>query len=766
METDSLKEADKLKEENLLLKKEIQQINEKLDIQNEFIKNAPFLAWAVNEKFEYIFISPSFKERYEKISGFKISLGQSLFDTIPPEYIPKWKERFAKAINGEEFIDEETVELADKKKHYKLYIYPIIRGNRISGVQVFISETTRMVEAENKEIDSLKKMQKILQHVEDIYYEVDLDGKVIDVSPAIESFSEYTREEILGSNIIDIYADPKDREIFLKEIKSKGQVKNYTFKAVDKNKKKKTVSINASLIHDSNGEPVKISGILRDITEIEQINKDLRWLRRAIEHSPVSIIITDTDGNIEYTNSFFTKLTGYTREETFGKNPSFLKSGLHEDEFYKKLWDTIKNGKIWEGEFRNRHKNGSLFWEHATISPVFDTNGEIINYIAIKEDYTKRKEDADEIKRLKTFNEQIINTMREGIIVESSDGTILYVNPAFTKMTGFTNKDVIGRNWKKVVAPKYHAIALEANERRKDNISDSYEVKLQTKDGKSVPVLIGGTPIIEDGKFNGLVAVITDVTLLKRHEKKIKKALKQAKISDKLKSSFLANMSHEIRTPMNAILGFADILKNEKDLDKEIRDEYFSIIEDKGNELLQIISDIIDISKIESKIITINDYEFEINEFLKTVLDILKKEPGYNEEQVKIQLFLPEGSENLKIITDRYRLNQILTNLINNSKKFTEKGEIEFGYKLVDEDFEFFVRDTGIGISNENQKIIFDRFRQADNKYTRGFGGTGLGLNICKNLINLMEGDIRVESKLSVGSTFYFTLPKEKRAKK
>lgn len=764
MINDSLKEIERLKEENSKLKIELNQINEKLAIQNGLINNAPFFAWAVNEKFEYIFISRSFRDFYEKLFGFKLSLGQDLFETIPTEYIPVWKRRFSKAMKAKKFVIHETVSFQGRTKHYQLHIYPIKANDKITEIQVFMNEVTQSVEAEIKKTDSLKKLKEILQHVQDIYYEADLNGKILDVSPAIKKISTYTQDEVIGTYIHEIYTNPDDRKLFLKEIQEKGQVKNYMIQAVDKNKRNKTVAVNASLIFDDFGQPLKIIGVLRDITDIEKINNDLRWLRRAIEHSPISIIITDTQGIIEYTNPFFTKTTGYSQEEALGKKPSIFKSDQQGADFYKKLWETITHGKIWEGEFLNKRKDGSFFWERATISPVRNKFGKITNYIAIKEDFTKQKESADEIKRLKAFNERIINTMREGIVVESYDGTILYTNPAFSKMTGYSNQEVVGQNWRKIIDPKFHDVALKANKRRRNNLSDSYEIKLQTKNGRSIPVLIGGTPIIEDGNFEGLVAVITDVRLLKAHENKIKKALKRAKISDTLKSSFLANMSHEIRTPMNAILGFADILRNERNIDEETREEYFKIIDAKGNELLQIISDIVDISKIESKVIDINRHEFELNDFLRRVHESFKKELAYNNKAIKTILTLPESTDYLKIVIDKYRLNQILTNLLNNSLKFTEEGEIEFGYEIVDSEFRFFVRDTGIGISKTDQKIIFDRFRQAGTNYTRTFGGTGLGLNICKNLVNILGGDIEVKSELNVGSIFYFTIPQKKRA--
>ena len=594
--------------------------------------------------------------------------------------------------------------------------------------------------------------------VGDVYYEADLDGKILDISPSIKYYSHYSREELIGTQISSIYTNPQDREVFVENLMNNGFVEDYIINLTDPQKKERRISVNARIHLNDENKPTKITGVLKDITEIEKMNKDLRWLRRAINHSPVSIVITDTEGNIEFSNPFFTQATGYTKEEVLGKNPSLLKSGEQGLDFYKNLWETIKSGNTWEGEFHNKKKDGTLFWEKATIAPVKNKKGEIISYIAIKEEITKQKTDAEEIQRLKAFNDRIISTMREGIIVEDADGNIIYSNPSFKRMCQYRFRELIGSNWELLIDKKHKGTVIAANKSRLKNISDSYEVEIKRKDGTPLPVLVSGTPIIENDKYKGLIAVFTDISQFKENEIKLENALEQAKLADKLKSSFLANMSHEIRTPMNAILGFSEILRQEKDLENKLREEYFNIIEEKGKELLQIISDIIDISKIESKILTITPKEILLKEFFDNIYSSFYRELEQDGKNIKFKLSIPDDSS--LIITDQYRLNQVVTNLLNNAKKFTNEGEIEFGYEKIGTTYKIFVRDTGIGISEQNQKIVFERFRQADDNYTRSFGGTGLGLNICKNLVELLGGEIDVQSKVGEGSIFSFTVPK------
>jgi len=237
-------------------------------------------------------------------------------------------------------------------------------------------------------------------------------------------------------------------------------------------------------------------------------------------------------------------------------------------------------------------------------------------------------------------------------------------------------------------------------------------------------------------------------------------AKEKAEESDRLKTAFLANMSHEIRTPMNGIIGFASLLDDEETTIEQRR-RYINIINANAEQLLTIISDIIDISKIEANQINITIKECNINYILDEVIaqfEAVKEQKQKDEIQLIANKYFDDKNANIK--TDEVRLRQILTNLLSNAIKFTDKGFIEMGYKFDDAHFiTFYTKDTGIGINPENQKVIFENFRQVEDDYTRKYGGTGLGLAISKGLVNILGGDIWVESNKDNGSTFYFTLP-------
>ncbi len=242
----------------------------------------------------------------------------------------------------------------------------------------------------------------------------------------------------------------------------------------------------------------------------------------------------------------------------------------------------------------------------------------------------------------------------------------------------------------------------------------------------------------------------------------------KAEESDKLKTAFLSNMSHEIRTPMNAVIGFAQLLKH-PDISKELTNKYIEIIINKGNLLLNIINDIIDISKVEANKIEIIKTACNIDEILHDLYISFSKDIIFIEKtQVDLHYAKPDTEKEVIVFTDPFRLKQILSNLIDNAIKFTHKGYVEFGYSIITVNkqklLKFYVKDTGIGIAANKINLVFNRFRQIDESHTREFGGTGLGLSISKELVDLLKGEISVETKIGGGSTFFVTIP-YKRAK-
>jgi CheY-like chemotaxis protein/nitrogen-specific signal transduction histidine kinase len=252
------------------------------------------------------------------------------------------------------------------------------------------------------------------------------------------------------------------------------------------------------------------------------------------------------------------------------------------------------------------------------------------------------------------------------------------------------------------------------------------------------------------------VGASIDITERKHAEEALIKAKENAEESDRLKSAFLANMSHEIRTPMNGILGFAELLKNEL-LTEQEKKEYLTIIEKSGARMLNILNDLIDLSKLESGLMNVTFSDCNINENTSFIYNFFQPEVKAKGIKFTLKNSIPDKEAVIK--TDKEKLNAILTNLIKNAIKFTTRGSIEFGYEKKEDNLRFYVRDTGVGISSDLKEVIFERFRQGSESLARNYEGAGLGLAISKSLVELLGGEIWVESKPGEGSVFYFTVP-------
>ena len=639
------------------------------------------------------------------------------------------------------------------------------KGELLQVVVTFMDITDRKL-AEIAIQKSEEKFRGIFENMQDVYYEMSMDGILLEISPSIKIISkgQYQREELIGKSIIELYTIKEGRASFLSAIKENSSVTEFELTLQNKDGSSVPCSISSKLIYDKLGQPVKIIGSIRDnsirnqaeialrrseaiqqkmvsnigdvitiidaneiisykspsiercfgwkpeevvgsstwinihpedrfhlkkfinsligepnatgttecrylckdgsykwieismvnllhdpdikgilgnhrdITERKKSEKKLKLLSKAIEQSPVTVIITDKDGIIEYVNAKFTDLTGYTLDESKGKNPRILQSGLHTKEFYKTLWDTISSGNDWQGEFMNKKKNGDVYLESALISPILDIQGNITNFIAVKEDITEKKKTLDD--------------------------------------------------------------------------------------------------------------------LIKAKEK--------AEESNHLKTAFLATMNHELRTPLNHILGFSELIMSSVSPEENVG--FASNIYTSGQNLLSIIEDVFNLASLERTNIKIRKQTYSlIDHFMenKASFDNILIHSGKN-EQIHL-IYKPDIQWLSSYVTaDRSKINQILTNLFKNAVKFTNHGIIEYGFKVDNKaNVMFYIKDTGIGIPEDKQAIIFDLFRQGDDSITRTYGGVGVGLAISQKIAEILNGELKVISEPNVGSTFSLTIPVE-----
>ncbi len=355
----------------------------------------------------------------------------------------------------------------------------------------------------------------------------------------------------------------------------------------------------------------------------------------------------------------------------------------------------------------------------------------------------------------------IIDSIPDLIFFKDTNSIFVGGNKAFEKFIGKKSSEFIGCSeydlFPKVSADLYYQsdkVLLETQVPSRNTEWITYP------DGRKVLFDTMKTLYYDsEGKVLGIIAISRDITEMEETRQRLIMAKEKAEESDRLKTAFLANMSHEIRTPMNAIIGFSDLLSDEQ-LSEEDREDFISKIKLSGESLMNIINDIIDIAKIEAGQLVINDSECNVDKLLAdlygTFFELKNKS---KKSELELKLTYPKKDSPLITITDPLRLQQVLTNLLSNALKFTEFGEVEFGYHMEGNSIRFFVRDTGIGILRSKQQLLFQRFSQIDPSTTRKYGGTGLGLAISKNIVELLGGSIGVESDPGKGSTFFFSIP-------
>lgn len=628
-----------------------------------------------------------------------------------------------------------------------------------------------------------------------------VEGKLITCNKAyLKILGFKSIEKAINFDLIKLYPSPEEHSKIIELLKKNKYLNSYEYQMITCDGNPVYIIANLHGEFDNSGKLIRIRGYLYDNTDREKALDDNKKLARAVEQSPAITIITDPLGNIEYVNSKFTELTGYSKEEVTGKNPRILKSGKTSGEEYKNLWETILSGKQWEGELLNRKKDGTLYWASARITQIENSKNEISHFLALQRDITDQK-NAEQIQRV------ILNISSAANTSYSLEELIENIRKEIGKFIDVSNFYVaLYQKDNDTISLAYHSDKQNIKKFPQGNTLIRHIIKTQKpfwgtwKDiielekqgaikfyGEKVEAWIG-VPLKVKEETIGAFAIHShndknafnkeDLDLLdfisnkisqaierKKNEELLREALEKAQESDRLKSAFLAAMSHELRTPLNAIIGFSDILSKDSSASVKYQ-EYGKIIQASGYHLLDIIESIFDITRIETGNTKVNKSLFNIDELINKLSNEIQ---SWREKQrkahIKFTIKLSDKDFHFPIYTDYEKLYKILINLIKNAFKFTKDGNIEVGYiqQQLDKSMfiEFYVKDTGIGISKEKQEIIFDVFRQVDDSHTREYEGTGAGLSIAKNLVVMLGGNIWVESETGIGSTFYFNIPLE-----
>lgn len=490
--------------------------------------------------------------------------------------------------------------------------------------------------------------------------------------------------------------------------------------------------------------------------------ENLHLQSQALESNNNAIIITDPHGIIEWVNEAWCSLNEYKKEEVIGQKPSIIKSGQHGNPFYKEMWNTILSGKTWNGTLINRKKGGESYYFEYSINPVFNGQGEIINFIGTGQDISLRKKALDELKESKKRFEDMANLLPQPIWETDNNGWFTYTNKSGHQVMGYTEEDIKnGVLFTELIAPAYREKIIDRFQdmvRGAEGSRQGNEYLCQRKDGTTFPALIFTTPIFYDNVFRGVRGITLDISEMKKTQEELTIAKEKAENAEKAQFNFLSTMSHEIRTPLNAVIGLTNILLMQQPLKRQ--KENLDTLKFSSQNLLSIINDILDFNKLYSNNVYLEKEDFNLNAILKGVHFAMSSLA--NEKEIYLEYSVAEDIPEV-LVGDSTRLQQILNNLVSNAIKFTRKGGVKIKVTTQKKTkkqvlLHFEVRDTGIGIPADKQKTIFEEFQQTSASITREFGGTGLGLPIVKRLLNLMGSDIKLSSKLGEGSVFEFQI--------
>jgi PAS domain S-box-containing protein len=464
----------------------------------------------------------------------------------------------------------------------------------------------------------------------------------------------------------------------------------------------------------------------------------------------------DNNGVVTLVNKRTCEVFGYTEEEIIGKNwfDHFIPNKIRKEmllvskevlnvkddtyEYYENLI-TTKSGEERLIQWNNIH--------------ILDDNGDTIGSLSSGKDITEQQKIKHELNQKTTKWENTINAIKDSVCILDIDGHILECNQATLKMYKLSTDDLKNNLSHDV----FHT---------SKNVTDNCPFHLMKKTKKTESIYyqdndswleITVKPFFNDKKeIEGALHIVRDVTAKVKTERELIVAKEKAEESDRIKTDFINNMSHEIRTPMTGILGFSDLL-NSPSLSEEKRKKYISFIQSSGKQLLRIVEDILEISALGTKQVNVLEKEFCLNDLLLEQFLIFQIKAKIKSLPLYLKKGLPDKES--RIHSDESKINKILSNLLENALKFTDKGFVEFGYTLIEGKIEIYVKDTGFGVEEKNQEMIFNRFAQEDKGLERNVNGLGLGLSIVKENVELLGGEVRLESEKGKGSTFLITIP-------
>ena len=781
----------------------VQDVTEIKEAENALIENEEKFRSIVTNTEEIIFMIDSkgifTLSEGKGLAALGLTPGQVVGVSVNEIYkdYPDIIEGINEALSGETVYDIVKV----GENFFNIWFTPHMNADgKIVGCIGMAINITNEKEAEQKLIEQKEYTQTVLANLHEDIFIIDKDYKITDVNQSVMLTSGYTRDEIIGKHCYEIShnsdkpCDLTGEECHLKQVFKDGLPANCRHVHLNKEGEKEHTDILLSPLKDSDGNITHVIEAMRDVSDIYKAEEQIRKLSQAVEQSSSSVVITDINGNIEYVNPKFEEVTGYSFNEAVGENPRVLKSEKINDEDYKILWDTISSGKSWTGELLNKKKNGKLFWELASISPVKDDNNKITHYLAIKEDITERKEIEQKLTESEMKYRRFFEDDLTADYISTNDGQILDCNISLLNMFGFDSLEQ---------AQKTHIGIFYPNKEERDKFLElltknkkleNYELKLKKVDGTIIDVVENVIGEFDDNdeliRIRGYMLDVsekkkaeeevlkyqahledlvyqrtenltkvnkkleTEITKRKSAETKAREAYNKEKELNELKTRFISTASHEFKTPLTAVLSSAELLdRYGRKWDESKYKEHLMRIINSVDYLNDLINDVLTISRTETGKIKFEPKQLNI---ITTCNNIFEEVQILLSEKHQLEKNCP--IEDPIIYLDEKLLKFILINLLSNAIKYSpEGGKIRWDIRVKDRKLNIKISDEGIGIPKDNLKNLFSPFYRTDN--VKDIPGTGLGLSIVKRSVDLHNGIIKVNSKEGEGTEFHVIIP-------
>jgi PAS domain S-box-containing protein len=622
--------------------------------------------------------------------------------------------------------------------------------------QLTLKRKNSQLEAQTKRFDEFLDIFTVSPEIHCI---LDRNGAILFINNAVTTMLQYEVEEVTGKSMWD-YCYRKDIDQIVSAIET--GLKN----------KEKQFSIDFRLV-SKGGEVKWISwGMVardgrwycygRDITERKQVEYELTKLSFVASKVNNGVVINDAQNKVVWVNEAFEKITGFGIDDLNGKPLGDLISGPNTD------WSLIENARKLTHQKQSftvdllaYRKDKQPIWLSIYNTVVLNAEGQVETEVEIIIDITEKKKAEEELQVLSL----VASKTNTGVTITNDKGEITWVNEALEDLIGYSLQELSGKMLGNVLSSNLTDKQLIADARKKSKNKQAFtiEVLAHKKDGTPIWLSVANTPILNSqGQLERQVELIYDITQRKQVEQEMVEAREQALQLSEAKEMFLSVMSHEIRTPLNAVIGMTHLLLDNNPKPSQIDD--LNILKFSGENLLNIINDILDFTKIETGNLQLESIPFDLHTLCVDIINSLQVNAGKKGNQL-VLVYDDQVPEH--ILGDKTRLYQIIINLLGNAIKFTDKGKVELIVKQKNSDkngatIYFEVKDTGIGIPNDKQSYIFETFTQARTDISRKYGGTGLGLAITKRLLKLYQSEIKVESTEGKGTSFSFIIAFDK----